>query len=256
MSRPSALRIFVKTVIARAYPRTVGHARNWSWVVIEIVLPLIGTVAMVYVYRALRAPAEYTGFVVLGGTLLAFWQNIVFDMAGNFIWERGGSNLELFTVAPTTFTAILLGMALGGIFYTAQYLDQLERHGVRVVNGTRAFLTEISKARQLALLDSLGLAFPRARVIGADDDAIDALVEPALDRRHVADAAAELHAQADRVENAIDRGGIYRLARKGAVEIDDVEMPETRRLEALRESAGPAKQIQDDRTSNHVSPSR
>ena len=52
-----------------------------------------------------------------------------------------------------------------GIFYTAQYLDQLERHGVRVVNGTRAFLTEISKARQLALLDSLGLDFPRARVI-------------------------------------------------------------------------------------------
>ena len=52
-----------------------------------------------------------------------------------------------------------------GIFYTAQYLDQLERLGVRVVNGTRAFLTEISKARQLALLDSLGLAFPRARVI-------------------------------------------------------------------------------------------
>jgi len=51
------------------------------------------------------------------------------------------------------------------IFYTAQYLDQLERVGLRVVNGTRAFLTEISKARQLALLDSLGLAFPRARVI-------------------------------------------------------------------------------------------
>jgi biotin carboxylase len=51
------------------------------------------------------------------------------------------------------------------ILYTAQYLDQLERHGVRVVNGTQAFLTEISKARQLALLDALGLPFPRARVI-------------------------------------------------------------------------------------------
>jgi hypothetical protein len=48
-----------------------------------------------------------------------------------------------------------------GIFYTAQYLDQLERHGVRVVNGTRAFLTEISKARQLAPLDSLARV-PRA----------------------------------------------------------------------------------------------
>jgi len=34
-----------------------------------------------------------------------------------------------------------------------------------VVNGTRAFLTEISKARQLALLDGLGLSFPRAVVI-------------------------------------------------------------------------------------------
>jgi len=51
------------------------------------------------------------------------------------------------------------------IFYTLSYLDFLERHGVRVVNGTQAFLTEISKARQLALLDSLGLPFPRARVI-------------------------------------------------------------------------------------------
>ena len=52
-----------------------------------------------------------------------------------------------------------------GIFYTAQYLDQLERHGVRVVNGSQAFLTEISKARQLALLDALGLDYPRAVVI-------------------------------------------------------------------------------------------
>ena len=51
------------------------------------------------------------------------------------------------------------------ILYTAQYLDQLERHGVRVINGTQAFLTEISKARQLALLATLGFEFPRARVI-------------------------------------------------------------------------------------------
>jgi len=51
------------------------------------------------------------------------------------------------------------------ISYTAQYLDQLERWGVRVVNGTQAFLAEISKARQLALLHALGLPFPRTRVI-------------------------------------------------------------------------------------------
>jgi len=52
-----------------------------------------------------------------------------------------------------------------GIFYTLQYLEHLERLGVRVVNGTRAFLTEISKARQLSLLERLGLPAPRAQVI-------------------------------------------------------------------------------------------
>jgi hypothetical protein len=51
------------------------------------------------------------------------------------------------------------------IFYTLAYLEHLERLGVRVVNGTRAFLTETSKARQLSLLERLGLPYPRARVI-------------------------------------------------------------------------------------------
>ncbi len=51
------------------------------------------------------------------------------------------------------------------IFYTLQYLAHLEGEGVRVVNGTRAYTTELSKARQLDLLASLELPGPRARVI-------------------------------------------------------------------------------------------
>ena len=51
------------------------------------------------------------------------------------------------------------------IFYTLQYLAYLEDRGVRVVNGRRAFLAEISKAYQLTLLQRLGLPYPRARVI-------------------------------------------------------------------------------------------
>jgi len=120
VSRPSGLRIFIKTVLARAYPRVVSRFRNLQWLAVELIFPLIGTAAMVYVYRALHAPAEYTGFVVLGGTLLAFWQNILFDMAGNFVWERATPNLELYAMAPTSFIAILVGMAVGGIFYTVQ----------------------------------------------------------------------------------------------------------------------------------------
>jgi hypothetical protein len=52
-----------------------------------------------------------------------------------------------------------------GIFYTLGYLQHLERLGTRVVNGHRAFTVETSKALQLSLLESLGLPFPRARVI-------------------------------------------------------------------------------------------
>lgn len=50
-------------------------------------------------------------------------------------------------------------------FYTLDYLAHLERLGVRVINGVKAWSTEISKARQLTLLQTLGFAYPRARVI-------------------------------------------------------------------------------------------
>ena len=40
-----------------------------------------------------------------------------------------------------------------GIFYTLQYLNYLEQLGTRVINGQTAFAVEISKARQLSLLD-------------------------------------------------------------------------------------------------------
>jgi biotin carboxylase len=51
------------------------------------------------------------------------------------------------------------------IFYTLNYLAHLEEKGVRVVNGSRAFTHETSKALQLSVLESLGLPYPKARVI-------------------------------------------------------------------------------------------
>ena len=50
------------------------------------------------------------------------------------------------------------------VFYTHSYLTHLERLGVRVINGSRAYVTETSKALQLSLLERLGLPYPRARV--------------------------------------------------------------------------------------------
>ncbi|MDB4947710.1 MAG: hypothetical protein JWM27_359 [Gemmatimonadetes bacterium] len=60
------------------------------------------------------------------------------------------------------------------IFSTTSWLAWLERNGVRVVNGYQAWLTEISKADQLALLHGLGLPYPRARVINHASQAVDA----------------------------------------------------------------------------------
>jgi biotin carboxylase len=59
-------------------------------------------------------------------------------------------------------------------FYTSQFLAHLDRLGVRVINGTAAWRTEISKAYQLTVLERLGLPYPKARVIHHPSQAADA----------------------------------------------------------------------------------
>ena len=60
------------------------------------------------------------------------------------------------------------------IFYTLGFLEHLERRGVRVINGLKAYRTELSKAGQLALLEGLGLPYPKARVIHRSAQAVAA----------------------------------------------------------------------------------
>jgi glutathione synthase/RimK-type ligase-like ATP-grasp enzyme len=61
-----------------------------------------------------------------------------------------------------------------GIFYTLGYLAHLERIGIPVINGRQAFTVETSKALQLSLLKSLGLPYPKARVINHPSQAVAA----------------------------------------------------------------------------------
>ena len=51
------------------------------------------------------------------------------------------------------------------IFYTLGFLEHCEARGMRVLNGTKAFQSELSKAGQLVLQQKLGKPYPRARVI-------------------------------------------------------------------------------------------
>ena len=99
----------------RAYPRVSGILRERSWIVFETVLPLLSTSAFVFVYRALQAPPQYIGFVVLGGAMTAFWLNVMWMMAAQLYWEKDQGNLELYFTAPVSMMSILLGMAIGGM---------------------------------------------------------------------------------------------------------------------------------------------
>ncbi len=57
------------------------------------------------------------------------------------------------------------------IFYTRNYLAHLEQTGTPIVNGSRSFSIETSKALQLSLLESLGMAYPRTRIINCAQQA-------------------------------------------------------------------------------------
>jgi glutathione synthase/RimK-type ligase-like ATP-grasp enzyme len=80
--------------------------------------------------------------------------------------------------APTDFALLFNRMSASAylrghghtIFFTRDFLAHVERCGTRVVNGSKAFGYEISKAAQLSLLHSLGAPFPRSRVVNCVDE--------------------------------------------------------------------------------------
>jgi ABC-2 type transport system permease protein len=113
-SRRQVLATDIRAVRGRAYPRVTGMFREKSWVFFEILLPFLATSAFVFVYRAIQAPPEYIGFVVLGGAMTAFWLNVIWMMAQQLWWEKSQGNLELYFAAPMNIMSVLLGMAVGG----------------------------------------------------------------------------------------------------------------------------------------------
>lgn len=113
--KATGIRLFWRTVWARAYPRIVGTLRERHWIFFETFLPLMAVSAYVFVYRAIQAPPEYIGFVVVGGAMTAFWLNVLWSMASQLYWDKDAGNLELYILSPGPMMAILLGMAIGGL---------------------------------------------------------------------------------------------------------------------------------------------
>lgn len=113
--RRRQIAVNLRSIWGRAYPRVIGTSREPSWLLFEILLPFLTTSAFVFVYRALQAPPEFVGFVVLGGAMLAFWLNVIWLMAAQLYWEKDQGNLELYFTAPISLMSILFGMAMGGL---------------------------------------------------------------------------------------------------------------------------------------------
>jgi ABC-2 type transport system permease protein len=141
----------LRAIYGRAYPRIIGARREPSWLFFELLLPFLTTSAFVFVYRALNAPHEYIGFVVLGGAMTAFWLNILWLMAAQLYWERDQGTLELYFTAPISMMSILLGMAIGGIFMSGT------RAAVVLVVGTVLYGVVFAVEQWLLLVLVFGL---------------------------------------------------------------------------------------------------
>ena len=115
---PTPFKLFVAAAGARTYPRVAWLFRSNSWMIQETVLPVLAVSAFAYAYRAMEAPAAYTGFLVLGAAMTTFWMNVLWGMGAQLYWERDSGNLELYVMSPAPMTAILTGMALGGMLTT------------------------------------------------------------------------------------------------------------------------------------------
>ena len=107
----------------------------------EAILPLLSVSSFALVYRAMGAPEQFIGFVIIGGAMTTFWLNILWSMGAQLYWERDSGNLELFIIAPGSMMAILAGMALGGLVLTFLRATIIVAGSRRASAATRIFST-------------------------------------------------------------------------------------------------------------------
>jgi len=101
--------------------------------------------------------------------------------------------------------------APASVFATSDLLARAEAAGVRVVNGSRAWATEISKIRQLELLSRAGVEAPASRAVQSAEGTVRAASElafPVVVKPNVGGSGAGVRAfgSADELRRAASRG--------------------------------------------------
>lgn len=160
---PSEFQLFLAAASARTYPRVAWLFRSRSWMIQETVLPVLSVAAFAYAYRAMNAPPEFTGFVVLGAAMTTFWLNVLWGMGAQLYWERDSGNLELYVMSPAPMMGVLTGMALGGMTTTLVRATAITTTGVLLfdvpLNPTSWLAFVGVFALTLAALYGLGMMF-------------------------------------------------------------------------------------------------
>jgi len=159
----STLKLFAAAAAARTYPRVAWLFRSRSWMIQETLLPVLAVAAFAYAYRAMNAPPEYTGLVVLGAAMTTFWMNVLWGMGAQLYWERDSGNLEIYVMSPAPMMAILTGMALGGMTTTVVRATAITLTGVLLfdvpIDPSSWWLLAGAFALTLTALYGLGMTF-------------------------------------------------------------------------------------------------
>lgn len=109
----------MRAAYARMWVRIKGGNRELTHYIAEVVLPVLTIGAYVILYRTLGLPSSLGAAVIVGGAMIAFWTNILWNMSAQWFWEKEMGNLEMYMVAPVSRMSILLGMAMGGALNTS-----------------------------------------------------------------------------------------------------------------------------------------
>ncbi|MEM2237403.1 MAG: ABC transporter permease [Candidatus Caldarchaeum sp.] len=118
MSLAKALKANLRSIYARTYVRVKSQYREPGWLISDVLIPVMIVFAAAALYRV-SGSEQIAGFAVVGGAMMAFWDNVLWLMASQFYWEKESGNLDLYIIAPISKMSILLGMSLGSIANTS-----------------------------------------------------------------------------------------------------------------------------------------
>jgi len=106
----------LKTAYARAYVRIKGMNRDVTHFIADVALPFLGVSAIIFAYKAMGATNELLALALIGGSMIAFWYNVLWSMGMQLYWDKEQGNLAIYIISPAPLVGILLGMAIGGAF--------------------------------------------------------------------------------------------------------------------------------------------